>query len=130
LTRDRRTASAQRQHQTLTLEFISVGQYRFETALRTADRLLNTTMGDEVHARILGSMNETIDDGLRGVCNGEHASIVLGFEFYPASFKPFDGMSGLEGLKRTQQGCPASRVMVAQLGWIEAGMSDIATASA
>src|SRR5207249_7330432 len=59
-----------------------------------------------------------------------HASVLFGFEFDPATFKPCDSIACLESLEGSEQRRTASRIMAAQLTRIETGVSDIAPSTA
>ena len=74
-------------------------------------------------------MKQTVNDGLRRIRHRKDASILLGFEFHPARFKPRDGVTRLKDFERPQQRRPAAGIIAAQLASIEAGAGDVATSA-
>ncbi len=75
-------------------------------------------------------VEEAIDDGLRGVGDGEHASVGLGFQIHAAQAEPLDGLAGAEARERADEGASAARVALGKLAGIEAGVGGIAASAA
>jgi hypothetical protein len=87
-------------------------------------------VGAQLHAGVRGGAQKAVNNCLRGIGDGEHAAIALGFEFHAAGFEPGDGVARLENFVRGQQGPPAARIAGGQFARVEAGMGDVAAAPA
>ncbi len=90
----------------------------------------------EIHPRphgdagVLRTLTQTIRDGLRRICHGEHASIRFCFQLDPAFFEPAYRIGRLEAGEGTAQLRRAARIVGDKPGRVKTGMCDITPAAA
>ena len=118
------------QHQALALECFAFAECQFETTRDPPSYPLGRTVRQEFDSRRFGRVEQTVHDGLGGICHWEYAAIVLGLELYASSFKPGDRVTWLKDLEGREQRPSAAGIVAAQISRLEAGVSDIATSAA
>jgi hypothetical protein len=73
---------------------------------------------------------QAVHDGLRGVGDGKHAAIRLGLERDAACGEPFHRVARGKSLERAEQGAFAARIARGEFARLEAGVGDVAAATA
>jgi hypothetical protein len=91
---------------------------------------LDAAGGAEFHAGFLRGFEQAVDDGLRGIGDGKHATVGFGLELHASRREPVDRVLRLEAMKRSNECAPAARISLRQRARIEARVGDVAATAA
>lgn len=77
-----------------------------------------------------GGGGESIDDGLRIIGGGEHATVGFDFEFHSLFLEPRNGVGWLEAVECPDEVFDPARIVFDKLSWIVAIVGDVASPAA
>src|SRR5690606_22463804 len=115
------------ENQMLTSIFFGLSFY-FPELFRFKNRLY-TLRSQHINLQFLSCFQKTIDNRLRGICNGKHTIVFFCFEFYVMLFEPSNRIFWRKYRKRTSEFFFASRVEFHQLSNIKTMVSDITSST-
>lgn len=89
----------------------------------------DSVRGFDFYIRAFGCLEEAIDNRLRAICSGEHATVRFRLKINTSGFEPFDSVLSTPAVEWANERLFATWIKLAEFLWIEAVMGDITTAT-
>ena len=84
----------------------------------------------QLHTRLAGRVEQTVNDGLRRIRRGKHPAVTFGLELNPVGGEPRHRIARLKLLERRNQRPLAAGKAGGEFAFVKTGVRDVATAAA